>query len=137
MPNYVVAVVPPHWDEEMPLTFSEAQYQRIREQVESGTRVLLYSPAPDDAIIGQAQVHGTFLKTSEWPEENLGSIDASDPTQAYILPLEVVFTLKGPAAEVSGERIRAVLEDDGFPHGDERWRVITPEQYNALRATMP
>lgn len=137
MHNYALAVLPAGWDLEKPLTFSRAQYQDIREKVDPGTRLLLYRPAPEDAVIAQAQVHGTFLETSEWPEENLGSIDASDPGQAYLLPIEVVFRLHGPEATISGDRVREVLEDPGFPHGGERWRLLTPEQYNALRATLP
>lgn len=138
MPQYALAVVPADWDNEKPLLFSEVQYQDIRDKLEPGTRVLLYRNDPEDAVIGLAQVHsGAFQKTSEWPQQNLGNINASDPAQAYALPLEVVFRLHTKDAQVSGERVREVLDDSGFPHGGERWRVLTPEQYNAVRPPMP
>lgn len=133
MHNYALAVVPAGWEEASPLTFSAAQHQDIRDKIESGTRVLLYRQSPADDVIGQAQVVGTFLETSEWPKENLGNIDPSDPGQAYLLPLDVVFLLKEPQATVPGDRVREVLNDSGFPHGGERWRTLTADQYQALR----
>lgn len=133
MPTFALAVVPAHWNDKMPLTFSQAQYEAIGHEPEPGTSLILFQSEPTNAVIGQGQVRATFLKTSEWPPQNLGEIDPADPNAAYLLPIEVLFLLKGALAPVSQEKVREILEDAGFPHGNERWRPLTPEQYDALR----
>ncbi len=133
MAQYALAIVPADWDEKMPLAFSAAQYQDVYEKVEPGTELILFRAAPVNEVIGQAHVHNSFLKTSEWPQQNLGSIDASDPAQAYILPIEILFMLKGPIAPVPVERVREALNDPAFPAVGEFWRVLTSDEYDKLR----
>lgn len=133
MANFALAVVPADWDSATPLTFSQAQMEAIRDKVESGTQLILYRSAPADEVIGQANAHGLFIKTNEWPQENLGKIDPSDPEQAWILPIDVILLLSGPSAPVPLSRVREILHDAGFPHPGELWRVLTPGEYDTLR----
>jgi len=133
MAKFALAVVPADWNDKMPLTFSQAQYEAIRDEVVSGTELILFSGAPANEVIGQGQVHGSFLKTSEWPAQNLGSIDPANPEMAYLLPIEVLFRLKGPVAPVPLDRVREALRDPDFPQPGEHWRVLKQDEYDALR----
>lgn len=133
MPQYALAFVPPDWDNEAPLMFSQAQYDTIHENVVAGTEIILFMAEPANEVIGQAQTPGPFIKTSEWPQQNLHNIDASDPAQAYLLPLNVLFLLRGPHAPVPLARVREALRDPNFPQPGEYWRRLDADEYDALR----
>lgn len=133
MSYYALAVVPEGWNEHMPLTFSQAQYDSIRDSVVAGTHLILFRGAPDNVIIGQGQTPGTFIRTSEWPKANLGSVDPSNPNQAYLLPIEVVLLLKGTLGPKPLAQVHEALGETSFPVAGEVWRSITDDQYDALR----
>lgn len=133
MENYALAVVPAGWQTENPILFSEAEHDAIRPSFESGMRVLIYEDAPVNAIIAQAQASG-FVRTTDWPQANLGDINPNDPEQSYALGLQVQFALHTPNAQVSQARVREVLNDPAFPRPGRQWIFLDREQYDALRS---
>ena len=131
MSNFALVVVPAGWDDKTPLTFSNAQYEAIRDSAHPGTEIILFRGEPENIIIGQGQVRAPFLKTSEWPAQNLGDIDPSNPDMAYALPIEVLFRLKAPVAPLA--QVRDALRDPSFPQPGEHWRALKQDEYDALR----
>ena len=59
---YAIKVVPPEWDDTMPLPFDKAAYEQAK--LEQGTRVLLYRDG--EGIVGEGEIAGYPVEAARW-----------------------------------------------------------------------
>jgi hypothetical protein len=132
MPAYALKVMPGDWTLDMPLPFSAAQYEQVRNQVEAGTRVVLYAASPVDGIVGEGQVSGVFIRVQDWPATTLGALQALNPQPDYLLPIEVLYRRAGPEAVMPRAQVMEILDDPHFPRPGQDWLVLDDDVYHEL-----
>jgi hypothetical protein len=137
MSQYAIRVIASDWELEQPLPFSEEGYQRWRDEIEAGTRVVLYQSAPVNAIVAEGQVSGIFVKLDEWPESTRERIPGSvaGTQAAYALPLQILYR-RGPTAYIPLEHIREHL-DENFPESALEWLPIEKMAYHEFTRDFP
>jgi hypothetical protein len=131
MSYYAIAVVAPEWTPENPLAFTEAGYNRWKESIEPGTRVLIFKAAPVNALVAEGEVHDThFLHLTEWPMANVGEFLKSGDGEiaTYVLPIRILYTREN--IEIPLETIHQYVDAPQFPH--QEWLPIDLNAYNAL-----
>lgn len=132
MAYYAIAVVPPDWEPSKPLSFSDTGYNEWNGHVMAGTRVLIYKPAPVNAIVAEAEVpDARFLRLDEWPAANVGEAlrTGFGAAATHILPLRVLYT-RDDTTHIPLDTVREYLEDESFP--TEEWHVIEQTAYQSL-----
>jgi len=89
--HYAIALVPPTWEADHSLGFTQADYERWHTELTSGTRILVYKVAPVNAILAEGVVQDdVFIPLAEVPEENRSQLFTSDgQTADYALPLRI------------------------------------------------
>ncbi len=125
MSRYAIKVVPPEWQEPMPLPFNKNTHDYSK--VEEGTRVLVYRSG--EGIVGEGEVHAFFLRPDEWPSQNKGNLPASVAQADYLLPLTMLYVRD---RVVTPDGVRDILDDRSFPQSVDTWRPIGSELYDAL-----
>lgn len=132
MSHYAIAVVPPDWTPEKPLAFSEADYNRWRDTVQAGTRVLIFKTAPINALIAEAEVHDQiFLHLTEWPMANVGEFlkTSSGEIATYVLPIRILYD-RDDTIQIPLATVRQAVDDPQFPQ--QAWLPIEQPAYSAL-----
>ncbi len=76
---YALKVVPPEWDEQMPIPFTQAEHDQWRDQIQTGTRVLIFKGAPVNQLVAEGEVHGFFVQPHRW--------SAATATDGLLLPI--------------------------------------------------
>jgi hypothetical protein len=123
--RYAIKVVPPEWQETMPLPFNKTTHDYSK--IDQGTRVLVYRSG--EGIIGEGEVHGFFLRPDEWPAQTTANLPASLAQADYLLPLGMLYTRD---RVISPDGVRDLLDDRSFPQSIEAWRPIGEDLYEAL-----
>ena len=75
MTTYGIFVVPPDWHEGKTATMDKTTFQYHGEELQPGTRLLLYMKEPVDAIVGEAEVTGMIV-----PPDPMAQSDADAST---------------------------------------------------------
>jgi len=124
MPRYAIKVVPPDWQDTLPLPFHKniQAYNKI----EIGTHVLIYRF--EAGIIGDAEIRSPFISPHEWEASAKIELPPSLRGADLLLPLEAVY-YRGKV--VPPETVRQILSDSLFPQL-ENWRPIDPQTYQQL-----
>lgn len=124
MTLYGIKVVPPEWEDEMPLPFDKAAHDNSG--IEQGTRVLIFRRG--EGIIGEGEVHGFFIQPKEWTGKSKDELPASLANADY---LQTVGMLYHRDEVIPPEDVQAAIEDPAFPQGEE-WRPIDRDAYERL-----
>ncbi len=134
MAKYVLVVVPSDWDLKAPLQLTEAEHARVVQNIEQDTRILLYQPAPVDALVAEGAVTPEdIIRVADWPARNF---DHLLPGTVYLLPVRIAYQ-RGDAPPVRLDGVRAALENPAFPRSDQKWVPIDREVYEQLRIGWP
>jgi hypothetical protein len=90
---YAIAHVHPDWTFEQPLGFSLAQAANWQDDLEAGTKLLVYKSAPVNAIIGEVELTiADVIYPQTWPEDARGNtVDAAGNPAEVALPLRVLY----------------------------------------------
>ena len=134
---YALKVVPPEWTEHMPLPFTQAEHEQWRDQIQNGTRVLIFKGAPVNQLIGEGEVHGFFVQPHRWTPSATDGLPAALAQADYLLPLGMLYTRQSPESKISLSGVRSALDDPAFPRAPLEWRVLTLEQYQRLLQEFP
>jgi hypothetical protein len=129
MALYVLKVVPGDWEIDTPLPFTDAHYQRIRDQVKDGTRIVIYQDSPENAVVAEAEVGVPFIHVDEW--KHTSAVRTREKGYLHLLPVRILYRRAGPG-EMSQARVRDVLKDRHFPTTDHDWIELSREQYEEL-----
>ena len=124
MPRYAIKVVPPDWQDTLPLPFHKniQAYNKI----EIGTHVLIYRF--EAGIIGDAEIRSPFVLPVAWEAAAKIELPPSLRGADLLLPLEAVY-YRGKV--VPPETVRQILSDPLFPQL-ENWRPIDAQTYQQL-----
>lgn len=127
---YAIAIVPATWEADFSLGFSASSYERWHEQIEPGTRILLYKESPVNAIIGEAIVQdNVFVPLEDLPAHNQHRLKTSDGNNAdYALPLRVTYLYPHyhyVSREQLDEMMNAQNLNGWIPIDDEIYRALT------------
>jgi hypothetical protein len=133
--QYVLAALPPGWLFGMPLPFSRAAHDAWRDKLEAGTRLIFFDPGRE-AIVGEGEVHGIFLRPHEWPSSSLDELPHSIANADYVLPVATLYQREAAALIPAGE-VRRILNDDGYPHHPGEIREIDGTTYHLLTQDWP
>ncbi len=122
--RYAIQVVPPEWDDTMPLPFDRATHDSGA--VEQGTHVLVYRRG--EGIIGEGEVKGYFVQPDMWTPQSKMHLPDSLARADYLLPLGMVYRRE---EAIPPEAVRAALDDPAFPLGSS-WHPIDRDAYDRL-----
>jgi hypothetical protein len=134
---YALKVVPHEWTEHMPLPFTQAEHEQWRDQIQNGTRVLIFKGAPVNQLIGEGEVHGFFVQPHRWASAATDGLPAALAQADYLLPLGMLYIRQSPESKISLSGVRSALDDPAFPRAPLEWRVLTLEQYQRLLQEFP
>jgi hypothetical protein len=134
---YAIKVVPPEWEEAMPIPFTQAEHDQWGAQLQNGTRVLIFKDAPINQLIGEGEVHGFFVQPDRWTPTATDGLPPSLRGADYLLPLGMLYTRKTPESMISLHGVRAALDDPTFPRSANEWRPLEFEQYQRLIREFP
>jgi hypothetical protein len=114
----LLLVVPSDWIAEMAVGLSEDTYQRYFDHLQSGMRVLIYKPAPVDAIVAEGEViDHLMLRLSDWPHVSIRErprTGLGKPAD-YVLPLRMLYSR--PSFNYIGlPTIQEWIDDPDFPN---------------------
>ena len=124
MTLYGIKVVPPEWQDTMPLPFDKASHDASG--IEQGTRVLIFRRG--EGILGEGEVHGFFIHPREWTGESKEDLPASLANADYLLPVGMLYRREDV---IPPQTVRDALNDPAFPSGDG-WRTIDQDAYGRL-----
>jgi hypothetical protein len=124
MTLYGIKVVPPEWEDQMPLPFDKASHDASG--VEQGTRILIFRRG--EGIIGEGEVHGFFIQPKEWTSASKDDLPPSLANADYLLTVGMLYHRNDV---ISPETVRDTLDDPAFPQGDV-WCTIGQDAYQAL-----
>ena len=125
MTRYAIKVVPPEWQEPMPLPFNKTTHDYSK--IDQGMRVLVYRSG--EGIIGEGEVRAFFLRPDEWPSQSTAQLPASIAQAEYLLPLAMLYQRD---RVISPDGVRDLLDDRSFPQSADTWRPIGEDLYEAL-----
>src|SRR5215216_609462 len=91
MDVYALKVVPADWDLEMPLPFTQEEYNQYHDQIVPDMRILIYKASPVDAIVSEGAVTGVFINVGDWPATTQHQLNRPDMQTAYLLPVRVIY----------------------------------------------
>jgi hypothetical protein len=132
MYQYGIIRVPAEWTADQIVGFDEATYQSMKEDIQSGTRLLLYKPEPVNAIMAEAEViTPRFERVADWQGINHSQppmTSRGKPAQ-YVLPIRVVYTHHG-GEEIPLDYILDTLDLNALPSTD--WIPVNGNEYNGL-----
>lgn len=122
---YGIKVVPPEWEETMPLPFGESVYDAAK--LEQGTRVLIFRPG--EGIVGEGEVAGFAIRPAEWKMPNPLHLPAALAQVDYLQPVRLLYTRKD---SITAEQVRKVLNEPLFPASSDVWRSLDRDVYQQL-----
>jgi hypothetical protein len=132
MADYGIKLVWAGWNNDDVIGFSERGYQRWRDTITPGTRMLLYEtmrkPKGSKAkgtksIVGEVEVEGSFDdgETRRKPDEQ----------HARLLPVKVV-RARDETTPIPLDRVRELLGDEQYPRMGESWRPLNEAEVEAF-----
>lgn len=136
MIQYAIKVVPPEWNEDLPIPFTRTEHERWHDQIQNGTRVLIFKSAPVNQLVAEGEVRGFFVQPHRWTPTSTDGLPDSLANADYLLPLGVLYTRKADA-RFSLTEVRAALEDPAFPRDDGEWRELDLDHYQRLIQKFP
>ncbi|MBI1257743.1 MAG: hypothetical protein GC204_09755 [Chloroflexi bacterium] len=125
MSRYAIKVVPPEWQDTMPLPFNKTTHDYSK--IEQGTRVLVYRSG--EGIVGEGDVEGYFVRPHEWPTESAEQLPPALAQADYLLPIAMLYLRE---RVISPDKVRDLLDDRSFPQGIDTWRPIGLDLYDEL-----
>lgn len=134
---YAIKVVPPEWEETMPIPFTKAEHDQWRDQIQNGTRVLIFKSAPVNQLVAEGEVHGFFVQPHRWTPTAVDDLPESLRNADYLLPLGVLYTRKTEQSLISLNGVRIALDDPAFPRHAGEWRPLNFDQYQRLIHEFP
>ncbi len=134
---YALKVVPPEWDEQLPIPFTQAEHDQWRDQIQNGTRVLIFKGAPVNQLVAEGEVHGFFVQPHRWSERATHGLPDALALADYLLPLGVLYTRQTPESRHSLNSVRSALNDPLFPHSPGEWRPLDFKEYQRLIQDFP
>jgi len=135
--QYAIKVVPPEWDSNMPIPFTKETHDRWREELQNGTRVLIFKSAPVNLLVGEGEVHGFFIQPKEWASAAIDGLPPNIRGADYLLPLGMVYLRGSEYSRLYLEDVRAALEDPNFPASPDELRPLEPAIYQRLIRQIP
>jgi hypothetical protein len=135
MTQYGIKLVWPGWNNDTVMGFSDDGYNRWRESIQPGTRMLLYetedrSPGTTfrgtKSISGEIEVTGTFKDGEKYP--------APTKQHHHLVPVKLLRPRRG-GRQVSLYRVRELIGDNGW-HRRETWTPLSKEVYERLIAEL-
>lgn len=119
----------------MPLPFTETEHDAWRDKLEAGTRIVFFDPRRE-AVVGEGEVHGIFVRPHEWPAASLDELPPSIANADSVLPVRTLYQREAAALIPVGE-LRRILNDDGYPHHAAEIREIDGTTYHLLTQDWP
>lgn len=135
MIQFTLIVVPPDWQIDLPVPFNKATHDIWRDRLESGTRIIFYHPE-QQAIVGEGEVNGFFIRPAEWPASSSADLPASVSSADYALPVRVLFQ-RAAESLIPLSEVRRVLKDETFPINIGEIRELDSAAYDDLRRDWP
>jgi hypothetical protein len=127
MTTYGILLVDTSWSNEDTVEIEKTTFLRYGDQLNAGTKVLLYVREPVDAIVAEAELSSAVI------EHETASQGVSVPSQGaemahtYHAPLHVM-RMKGQTEPIPLNRLQSVLGSD-FSVYDEPWIPLAETQY--------
>jgi hypothetical protein len=132
MYQFGIIQVPADWTSDSIVGFDEETYHLMKDQIQPGTRLLLYKPAPVNAIMAEADILiNRFERVEDWKGINNSQAPKTSrgkPAQ-YVLPLRILYTHHG-ADQVPLDHILDQLDLNALPSTD--WIPLSSNEYNGL-----
>lgn len=128
MYQYGIIQVPMDWTSDQVVGFDEETMMLMQDEIQSGTRLLLYKPAPINAIMGEAEVITSRLENVDNWQGTAPLTRQGKPAQ-YVLPLKLLLTRHGEQT-VPLEYILDTLDLNALPASD--WIPLSANEYNGL-----
>ena len=125
MSRYAIKVVPPEWQETMPLPFNKTTHDYSK--IEQGTRVLVYRSG--EGIVGEGDIEGYFVRPQEWPAQSREQLPPVLAEADYLLPVAMLYLRE---RSISPDKVRDLLDDRSFPQSIDTWRPIGLDLYDEL-----
>ena len=126
MSRYAIKVVPPEWQETMPLPFNKTTHDYSK--IEQGTRVLVYRSG--EGIIGEGEVRRLLSAPARMAVRKAREQLPPSVAQAdYLLPLAMLYLRE---RVITPDGVRDLLDDRSFPQSVDTWRPIGLDLYDEL-----
>lgn len=136
MTSYGIKLVSAGWKDDPVIGFSNKGYQRWKDSMQPGTRMLLYetgTPPPGvkftgtKSIIGEVEVTGSFEDG-----EKLRS-----PTEHHdrVIPVKVLRPRR-EGKSIPLDRVRELIGDPKWPRMGETWKPLEKDVYDQLCAEL-
>ena len=129
MPNYALVVVPPDWEPDKAIGFSDAVYQQWHDKIQAGMRVLIFKDRPINAIVGEGECLGVFARLTDWPNVKEPPMTALGARATYIMPLELLY-MRAQANQVQLAQVKERITDQAFPNIE--FMPVEEDDYNIL-----
>jgi hypothetical protein len=132
MVQFGIIQVPASWTSDQVVGFDEETYALMKDQIQAGTQLLIYKPAPVNAIIAQADViMNRFERMSDWQNINNSQppLTSRGKPAGYILPLRILMTLHGDQ-QIPLDYILDTLDLNALPAME--WIPLSASEYNGL-----
>lgn len=125
MIRYGIMVVPPEWEEAMPLPFDQAVFDEAK--LEQGTRILIYREG--EGVVGEGEVAGYAVDPARWTPATVEHLPPSFAQADVLQPVRLLYTREDA---LTPDEVRQALEQPDFPHGHGRWQALERDAYARL-----
>ncbi len=123
--RFAIKLVWGPWKDAPVVGLSNAAYERWKDEIGVGTRLLIYETARNNglqALVGEVRVTRKPYKDS---------VNAPTKEHDWLMDIETIRS-RDQITPVSVEQIRGVLNKPKFPHQGEALTPISEEQYRTL-----
>ncbi len=160
MNNFAIKLVKAGWNDLESIQFSEHEFDQWKNELNSGTRLLIFEPDVANAIIAEVEITEDFNKQSIMPQMTAISlglsqtgmngttttsgatpvggvmVDAEDhvpDSGVYTIPVDHIHKREN-VNSISVKRVREVIGIDNFPRVDETFLPLDESAYENLVA---
>jgi hypothetical protein len=132
MTTYGILLVDTSWSNEDTVEIEKTTFLRYGDQLNAGTKALLYVREPVDAIVAEAELTSAVIEHETAAQGVSVPAAGAEMAHTYHAPLRVT-RMKGQTEPIPLNRLRSALGGD-FSVYDEPWIPLSEGQYEQIVA---